>query len=297
MTEAPGSGFADTYTKGGFKAFLEELRIPKSRFPVSLIRFAQPAGDFSDPANDDLVLQVPHRSYEGTYDFGGGRHSTMLVAGSICLVPASVRATYLLEDQNAATGLGIRQDAIQHLIDEACGRPVREFGSLHRKAFRDELCRRLVRAVWDEAAADNPAGQMFIDGAVMSLIARLAKLSGRKLPGDTASCALDDPHLARVVDYVEAHLDERTCIGDLAALVGMRDYEFSRAFKASTNVAPYQFVIDRRIERARSLLEATERPLADIAYACGFASQSHMTDVFRVKLGVTPGRYRKERRS
>jgi AraC family transcriptional regulator len=285
------------YTKGRYRPFLQELRSSMSSVPLDLVKFAQPEGDFSDPPNSDLCIAIPLTRIKGTYDFGGGRHSTTYRPGTICLVPAQAPATYILDDDHVAFGLSIRQRAIQHLIDEAVGQPTREFGVLHETGFRDELCRRLVIAIWHEAAGDNPAGQMFIDGAVMSLIARLAKLSGRKRQPDIEGCSLDAADLARVLDYVEAHLGERTCIADLAALLGMRDYEFSRAFKTATSVALYQFVINRRIERAKALLERTTDPLADIADACGFASQSHMTDVFRARLCVTPGRYRRERRS
>lgn len=297
MIEATLPTYADAYSKGGFLPFLQELRIPKSNIPVTLLRFAQPEGDFSDASNVDLVINMPLMRGTGTFNFGGGTHRETQHQSTLCLVAAGTPSTFLIEHDHVGMGLAIRQDAIQNLIDEAFGQSTREFGVLHRRGFRDELCRRLVMAIWDEAAADNPAGQMFIDGAVMSLIARLAKLSGRVRPADTAGCAIDAADLARVLDYIEAHLGERTCIADLAALLDMRDYEFSRAFKTSTNVAPYQFVIDRRIERARDLLSTSDDPLADVAYTCGFASQSHMTDVFRARLGVTPGRYRRERRS
>ena len=81
---------------------------------------------------------------------------------------------------------------------------------------------------------------------------------------------------------------------ELASLLGRPAARFLVDFKATTGQTPYQYVLSRRIARAQELLSAGEMPLAEVAYACGFASQSHMTDVFRQKLGVTPGRYRKE---
>jgi AraC family transcriptional regulator len=109
--------------------------------------------------------------------------------------------------------------------------------------------------------------------------------------------ALEPGQLRRVEDLLNDQLADDLPLTELALAVGLSPYQFARAFKAATGLPPHQWLMARRIERACELLAATQDALADIAYACGFASQSHMTDVFRAKLGVTPGRYRKERRS
>ena len=57
-------------------------------------------------------------------------------------------------------------------------------------------------------------------------------------------------------------------------------------------MTPYQYVLDKRIERAQLMIETTSLSLAQISFASGFSSQSHMTDVFRAKLGMTPGKVR-----
>ena len=61
--------------------------------------------------------------------------------------------------------------------------------------------------------------------------------------------------------------------------------------------SPHQYVLDRRIARAREQLELGGDSLANIAYAFGFSSQAHMTSIFKKRIGVTPGRYRNDRRS
>ena len=71
---------------------------------------------------------------------------------------------------------------------------------------------------------------------------------------------------------------------------------FSRAFKAATGTTPHQVLIERRVARARERLEHGTDPIVDVALECGFSSQAHMTSTFTRQLGVSPGRYRKERR-
>ena len=79
-----------------------------------------------------------------------------------------------------------------------------------------------------------------------------------------------------------------------AAAAGMSPFHFSRLFKKSTGKSPYQFVLQRRIERAKKLLRNSTRSLADVGGELGFSHQSHFTSAFRKQVGATPGAYRKE---
>ncbi|MEM9794967.1 MAG: helix-turn-helix transcriptional regulator [Pseudomonadota bacterium] len=82
--------------------------------------------------------------------------------------------------------------------------------------------------------------------------------------------------------------------GGLAAQVGVAPAHLSRAFKAATGRTPRQHLIARRLAHATRMLAEGREPLAEIAYACGFSSQSHMTALFSEHIGMPPGRYRKE---
>jgi AraC family transcriptional regulator len=95
-----------------------------------------------------------------------------------------------------------------------------------------------------------------------------------------------------VRNYVHEHLQENISLDDLAGTVGLSRYHFARRFRQSTSTTPYEFILQQRVERAKTLLHRTNPPLHDIACICGFADQSHMTREFRKRVGVTPGRYR-----
>ena len=71
---------------------------------------------------------------------------------------------------------------------------------------------------------------------------------------------------------------------------------FARRFRQSTHTTPHEFVLQQRVERAKTLLDGTNTALPDIASVCGFADQSHMTREFRKRVSVTPGRYRTQSR-
>jgi transcriptional regulator GlxA family with amidase domain len=69
---------------------------------------------------------------------------------------------------------------------------------------------------------------------------------------------------------------------------------FTRAFKASTGVPPHRWLLEMRVESARQLLVQSKTPLAEIAYRCGFADQSHMSRIFGRIMGISPGAWRRE---
>ena len=108
------------------------------------------------------------------------------------------------------------------------------------------------------------------------------------------SPGLSPAKLKVALAYIEAHLDRNFGLSDLAAACGLTPYHFARSFKQASGFSPHQYILERRLLRARELLQATTAPIAEIAYTAGFSSQSHMTDAFRRLLGTTPGRYRRD---
>jgi AraC family transcriptional regulator len=98
----------------------------------------------------------------------------------------------------------------------------------------------------------------------------------------------------RVLDHVAAHFAEPVSVDDLASVAGMSASHFQRLFKLVLNETPYQFLTDYRIERAKEMLADPNRSLSDIALACGFADQPHLTRVFKQATGKTPRAWRLE---
>lgn len=80
----------------------------------------------------------------------------------------------------------------------------------------------------------------------------------------------------------------------LADAAGCSATHFARAFKVSTGQTPFQWLLERRIDRAKDLLRTPGRPLSDIALEVGFAAQPQFTTAFKRVTGLTPGDWRKE---
>lgn len=98
--------------------------------------------------------------------------------------------------------------------------------------------------------------------------------------------------LEAVLKFIEANLEGDLSLDSLSALAGVQSHQFNRAFKRKVGQSPHHFVLERRINAARSLLGSTQYPITEIAYATGFSSQSHMTTTFKRELGTTPAQLR-----
>lgn len=92
----------------------------------------------------------------------------------------------------------------------------------------------------------------------------------------------------KVTDLVESRLGTGLTVAGLAREIGVSASFLSRAFKAQCGQAPHDYILSRRLQRARALIAGSTLSLAEIAAACGFCSQSHMTACFRSRLGVRP---------
>ena len=98
--------------------------------------------------------------------------------------------------------------------------------------------------------------------------------------------------LRQAINYINDNLDRKIKLDDVAKLIDISQYYFCHLFKESTGIAPYKYVIKQRVDKAQELIKQTKLPLTEIAFRCGFGSQSQMTQHFRRSVGVTPKVYR-----
>jgi len=99
--------------------------------------------------------------------------------------------------------------------------------------------------------------------------------------------------LKRVQAYIDAHLDEALSLPDLAAVAGLSPMYFAGQFRAATGYRPHDYLLNQRIESAKSILSGTDTPLAAVALSVGFRAQAHFSTVFKRLTGQSPGRWRR----
>src|ERR1700744_5648438 len=129
-----------------------------------------------------------------------------------------------------------------------------------------------------------------------SLVAAFLAATHKELSREAASneSGLVPWQLRLAKSYIEEYFRRDISLAELANLTHLSQSRFARAFRISTGVPPYSWVLRRRIDAAEHLLASTDIPLSEIAVQVGFADQSHLTKAFRRSLGTTPAAWRRD---
>ncbi len=144
-----------------------------------------------------------------------------------------------------------------------------------------------------EHAASGFAEDVWRQGLALALAAELIRI-GRVAQGAPIS-PLGAGRLRAVTSYIDDRLDERLTLEDLARQAKLGRSQFASSFRLATGLSPRQYVIRRRVERARDLLLTTAEPISEIALRCGFAHQSHLARAMRKLIGLTPAEIARSR--
>lgn len=148
----------------------------------------------------------------------------------------------------------------------------------------------LVQAL-DLAVRNTPGNGRLIAHLALALRALVEDDAAPAAP--VLSSGLSDAQLRRALAFMEMRYGTPLKLADMAAACALSPGHFARAFQASTGKTPYRWLLERRVAEARRLLTQTNTPLLQVALACGFASQSHFTRIFRNTVGMPPGVWRR----
>ena len=163
-----------------------------------------------------------------------------------------------------------------------------------RLMFSDPGIMHLAELLADECTSRQPHSRLYGDTLSVALLLALAKLNGlERKPVKRGQLA---PYqLRRVTDYIAAHLAEDIQLQTLADLVQLSRSYFSRAFKVSSGLAPHQWLLRARIDKAKEFLLESNHPIAEIAINVGFVDQAHFTRIFGRTTGESPRAWQRAR--
>jgi AraC family transcriptional regulator len=221
--------------------------------------------------------------------YAGKQYSGDVLPGDVCIVPA--QTPYVVRRDRPGRIVATLLDAqlVQQTADDE--RAARPMDVEPRFCARDPLMSELLLALTDEVLADNPGGPLYAETLGAALAAQLLR-KHRAAPARLARGGLGVTTLLRLTEYIEAHLGDPIRLQDLADIAGVSSYQLVRRFKESKGQPPHQFVLRRRIERAREMLRQSDKTILEVALSCGFSSQSHFSGAFRLLTGLTPRKYR-----
>ncbi|MBU7583888.1 MAG: helix-turn-helix transcriptional regulator [Nostoc sp. TH1S01] len=159
----------------------------------------------------------------------------------------------------------------------------------------EPFIQQIALALKSELESGGVGSQLYIESLKTTLCIHLLKhhsIASNKVPQFSNQKGLSPRKLRQAISYIHDNLNRDLSLAEIAAVIGMSMYHFSRLFKQSTGFAPHQYVINCRIAKAKKLLKGTEKTIEQISEQVGFQSQSHFTNVFRKFMGITPKAYR-----
>ena len=187
--------------------------------------------------------------------------------------------------------LGISDAALMASSDGAYG----EVELRASRKFADPRLSALVAAARAEMVAGFPSGRLFLDSVEQAMAVALVKDHAvRHRPVQIYQGGLGATRLRRIKELVHAKMEDDLGLDEMAQSVGLSTAHFARMFRKSTGETPHQFVLRRRVERAKAMLRAPDARVLDVAVACGFKTQQHFAQVFRDVWGVSPTEYRQD---
>jgi AraC family transcriptional regulator len=203
--------------------------------------------------------------------------------GELNVLPAGVAEEWFEDDDSDTIELRLPALLVR-LAAEELGLDPAHAGVTPQCHARDVQIEHIGWALADEQRESSPNGLIYRESLGMALAVRL--LTHYRAPA--APRAFSRNELARVTEYIEAHLDSDVSLLRLARVCGVSASHLRALFKRSLGVPVHEYVIQRRVERARSLLLRGDLPASQIALDAGFSHQSHMARCMRRVLGVTP---------
>lgn len=216
----------------------------------------------------------------------GRRYSRIQAHGDADVIPAGLPGMWTDDADCRILRIAI-SDAFVRCIGEQVGVPVAEVTP--RLQWRDARVHHLASALGAELEAEDTSDPLYAESLCTALVVRLLNSSRDVVAGERSSARTLAPRVAtRVIDCIEAHLHQRLTLAELAAQAGLSTPHFKVLFRATLGVPVHRYVVQRRVERAKTLLLEGHRSASQIALDVGFAHQSHMTQWMQRLLGVTP---------
>ena len=219
---------------------------------------------------------------------GGNSHHGTVVHGDIDIIPAGTPSRWEIKDNDTALVLSLSPELL-NVVAEQFDLDSRRIEIRNRFQERDPQLENIAWALKAEKECGYPCGRLYFDSLAVAVATRLVRChSSLALEPGKQNGRMADRRLRQVFAYIEDNLNQDMSLGEIAAVAGVSVSHFKTLFRESVGLPVHQYVIRRRLERARVLLAERKLSISQIAFETGFAHQSHLARHMRRVLGVSP---------
>jgi len=223
-------------------------------------------------------------------EIDGQRDIRKRVPGDLTILPGASIRKLRSHDPHDVLMVAMSQELMAQAAWEAgCTTP---FELIARAYQRDAQLEHIFWALKAEAEHDFVSGPLYGKSLGLAVCAHLLRQGFAMHKSAARKGGMAPRVLRQVMDYIDSNLDSPLRMASLAEVCGLSQYRFAHNFKSATGVPPYQYVIRRRLDRAKLMLRQTNLSVLDIANAVGCQSISRFNSLFRQEMGITPSSYR-----
>jgi AraC family transcriptional regulator len=256
---------------------------------------ASPASELDLPALSHhwfVLFARPPEALDLLYE--GAKRHVAPPAGSISVVPAGTPTLWRWRGSKDSLHIHLEPGLVARVAAEAFDLDPARLTIPSLDGLDLPHIRAAMSAVDTELAAGGAGGPLAAESLANLLAVHLIRhVLAPRQPVRGRDGTLPRGRLRSVIEYIEEHLHANPTLEQIAAVARLSPYHFARQFKAATGLPPHQYVIMRRVERAKQLLQRdAEQSLAEIAANAGFSDQSQFSQHFKRLVGVTPGQFR-----
>ena len=228
---------------------------------------------------------------QGELRTGSGRVLEKATPYSVCVIPSG---------QSFAGKVGAESEFVSlflepRLVDTAAAENLSHGVEIVEKSTqRDLLLSNVGMALLNEVDSGGLSGRLYAESLANVLAVHLLRHYSEPRPDyKFFSGGLTGYRLRKATEFIEENHEQDLALAEMASAAGVSPFHFAREFKKATGLAPHQYLIKVRIERAKAWLTKSELPLVEVGLRAGFNNQSHFTRLFHKLTGLTPKAYRK----
>lgn len=249
--------------------------------------------DVAAPEAVVIVQLAPQKTCEWR-DRAGGRE-LRFSQGQVHVIPAMYPFTMRSRQAGDILRVSVEAKFLRCAAHDLCRSSTR-LELTHQAPLDDGVLRELVMALKREVDEGYPGGRMYGEALASAMAVHLVRhysnLSPQRRGDEPAQVPQIRGQIRETIHHIHEHFAEDLSLANLARLAKLSPFHFARLFRESTGLAPHQYVVQQRVERAREMLLAGTRTTAEIAVAVGFCDQSHLTTHFKRAFGMTPKKFR-----
>jgi AraC family transcriptional regulator len=226
---------------------------------------------------------------------GARPEQRLLGPRNICVTPPDTITDWRHCGHPQILQVYVRRSVYESAVAELFGCDASSAELVPRFGITDPLLEQLALVLADALRTGAIHDGLYIDTVAQMIAVHLARSHSvqSRLGHLPPTPMVPHQRMRQLIEYIESNLQDHLTLDAMAAQVGISPLYLARAFKGAIGQSPHQYVLMRRIERAKELLRNTDMPIVDVALSVGFSSQSHLSHWMIRHTGVSPAAYRR----